>query len=85
MISVMAVTKGFASITVTIGDSRRVTFETNSRSPLSYFEVPFDIHNTGAVTLALNGRTTRGPDISAAREESNVSASPNPGNCLETG
>jgi glucan endo-1,3-alpha-glucosidase len=70
----MAVTTGLATITVTIGDSRRMTFETNSRSRLSYFEVPFDSHTTGAVVLALNGRTTSGPQIAAGREQSpNVS------------
>ncbi len=70
----MAVTTGLASITVTIGDSRRMTFETNSQSRLSYFEVPFDRQNTGAVVLGLNGKTTRGPEIRAFREQTdNVS------------
>jgi hypothetical protein len=70
----MAVTKGPASITVTIGHSRRMTFETNSQNPISYFEMPFDSHTTGPVTLALNGRSTIGPEIGGACEETKVSA-----------
>ncbi|KAK4153837.1 glycoside hydrolase [Chaetomidium leptoderma] len=73
VISVMAVTKGFARITVTIGESRRMTFETNSRNPLSYFEVPFDSHTTGPVLLALDGRTTSGPEIEGRCEEGKTS------------
>jgi glucan endo-1,3-alpha-glucosidase len=68
----MAVTKGLASVTVTIGNSRRMTFETNSRSPLSYFEVPFDRHTTGPVMLTLNGRTTTGAEIRTGCEDSVV-------------
>jgi hypothetical protein len=69
----MAVTKGPASITVTIGHSRRMTFETNSQNPISYFEMPFDSHTTGPVTLALNGRSTIGPEIGGACGEREVS------------
>lgn len=74
VVSVMAVTKGLASITVTIGNSRRVTFETNSQNPVSYFEVPIDRHTTGPVLLALNGRTTTGAEIVAGCDESEVSS-----------
>ena len=69
----MAVTTGLAYVSVTIGDSR-MTFETNSRSPLSYFEMPFDSHNAGAVSLTLNGKTTTGPEIRVARGQNNVRA-----------
>ncbi|KAH6842599.1 glycoside hydrolase family 71 protein [Chaetomium sp. MPI-CAGE-AT-0009] len=63
VISVMAVTKGFACITVTIGSACRVTFETRSRNPVSYFEVPYDNRTTGPVSLTLDGNTVTGPEI----------------------
>ncbi|KAH6617236.1 glycoside hydrolase family 71 protein [Chaetomium tenue] len=63
VISVMAVTKGVASITITAGNACRVTFETTSQSPVSYFEVPYNNRTTGPVTLALDGKTATGPEI----------------------
>ncbi|KAK3294952.1 glycoside hydrolase family 71 protein [Chaetomium fimeti] len=63
VVSVMAVTKGVACITVTIGNACRVTFETTSRNPVSYFEVPYDHRITGPVSLTLNGKTAVGPEI----------------------
>ena len=74
----MAVTTGLAYVTVTIGDSR-MTFETNSRSPLSYFEAPLDRHHTGAVSLTLNGKTTTGPEIGDVRGQNNVRPGSNQG------
>lgn len=38
-------------------------FETKSRNPVSYFEVPFDEYTTGAVSLSLGENTTVGPEI----------------------
>ncbi|KAJ4287068.1 hypothetical protein N0V88_007762 [Collariella sp. IMI 366227] len=69
VVSVMAVTRGSALITLTIGDFCRMTLETRSRSPLSYFEVPFDSHAVGPVVLALNGKATTGPAIRRGGEE----------------
>jgi glucan endo-1,3-alpha-glucosidase len=57
-----------------IGSSRRMTFETNSRNPVSYFELPFDSVTIGPVSLTLNGRTTVGREIQAACDHGNVSA-----------
>jgi glucan endo-1,3-alpha-glucosidase len=51
-----------------------MTFETDSRNPVSYFELPFDSLTTGPVSLTLNGRTTVGPEIKAACDDGNVSA-----------
>lgn len=73
VISVMAVTRGLASITVTVGDSHRMTFETNSRDTVSYFEVPFNSHTTGPVWLDLNGRVAEGPEIRGDCEQKKVS------------
>ncbi|KAL2162356.1 hypothetical protein VTH06DRAFT_7269 [Thermothelomyces fergusii] len=63
VVSVMAVTKGPACITVAVGNSRRLTFETSSYNPVSYFELPFDCYTSGPVLLTLNGETTIGPEI----------------------
>lgn len=49
-----------------------MTFETTSRSPLSYFEVPLDKNTTGPVMLTLNGRTTTGAEIRAGRDDGEV-------------
>ncbi len=49
-----------------------MTFEPNSCKPLSYFEMPFDRHNTGAVSLTLNGKTTTGPEIGVVGDQNNV-------------
>jgi glucan endo-1,3-alpha-glucosidase len=73
VISVMAVTKGPASLTVTVGDSLRMSFDISSPSPVSYFEVPFDRYTTGVVTLTLNGRWTKGPEIRDGSQDSKVS------------
>jgi len=50
-----------------------MSFDINSPNPVSYFEVPFDQHTTGAVTLSLNGRMTSGPEITDGFGESKVS------------
>lgn len=75
VISIMAVTRGPASITATIGDSREMTFRTHwhSWSPLSYFEMPFDSQTTGPVQITLNGKTTRGPAIGNESDHESVS------------
>jgi glucan endo-1,3-alpha-glucosidase len=65
VISVMAVTKGVACIKVTVGNACRVTFETTSQNPVSYFEVPYDNRTTGPVSLTLDGKTVIGPKIEA--------------------
>ncbi|KAK4133767.1 glycoside hydrolase family 71 protein [Trichocladium antarcticum] len=77
VISIMAVTRGPASITATIGESREMTFRTHwhSWSPLSYFEMPFDSQTTGPVQITLNGKTTIGPAI--GNESDHESASLN--------
>lgn len=49
-----------------------MTFETNGRSPLSYFEVPLGRDTTGPVMLTLNGRTTTGAEIRAGCDDSEV-------------
>ncbi|KAK4118909.1 glycoside hydrolase family 71 protein [Parathielavia appendiculata] len=74
VISVMAVTRSLARINIAIGTSRRMTFETDSRSRVSYFELPFDSLTTGTVTLTLNGKTAVGPEIKGTCEGGNVSA-----------
>lgn len=61
----MAVTKGAACVTVTVGNACRVTFETRSQNPVSYFEVPYDNRTTGPVSLMLDGKTAIGPKIEA--------------------
>lgn len=63
VISIMAITRDPAFIRVAIGECREMTFRTHNGSPISYFEMPFDSHTTGAVEMTLNGRTTRGPEI----------------------
>ncbi|KAL2265944.1 hypothetical protein VTJ83DRAFT_5296 [Remersonia thermophila] len=73
VISVMAVTKGPASIEVSIGDSRRMTLKTTGTSPLSYFELPFSRSTTGPVGLALNGKRVVGPEITNGPANGKVS------------
>lgn len=73
VISVMSVTRGPASITVAIGDLREMTFRTQSHSPVSYFEMPFDSNTTGPVLVTLNGRTTIGPEITPKSGDEKVS------------
>ncbi|KAK4145665.1 glycoside hydrolase [Dichotomopilus funicola] len=63
VVSVLAVTKNPARITLEIGHTCRMVFETRSRNPVSYFEVPFDEYTTGVVSLSLGNKTTVGPEI----------------------
>ncbi|KAK4112910.1 glycoside hydrolase family 71 protein [Canariomyces notabilis] len=73
VVSVMAVTKGAASITVAIGKSYKVVFETQEQDPISYFEVPFGSHTTGAVVISMNGKSTVGPEITDGAGDCNAS------------
>ncbi|KAK4095914.1 glycoside hydrolase family 71 protein [Parathielavia hyrcaniae] len=73
VISVMAVTRSLVRITIAIGTSRRMTFETDSRNPVSYFELPFDGLTTGTVTLTLNGTSAVGPEIKRTCEDGKTS------------
>ena len=73
VVSVMAVTRGPASVTVSIGESQMMTFRTHGQSPISYFEMPFDSQTTGAVEITLNGKTTKGPEITGEIENEAVS------------
>ncbi|KAL2264472.1 hypothetical protein VTK26DRAFT_37 [Humicola hyalothermophila] len=65
VVSVMAITRGATSITVTIGGTHQTTFETLDSSRISYFEMPFGSNTTGPVEISLNGRTVTGPEITA--------------------
>ncbi|KAL2129258.1 hypothetical protein VTI74DRAFT_8012 [Chaetomium olivicolor] len=69
VVSVMAITREAAVISLAIGDSCKMTFETSCPSPVSYFEVPFGRHTTGPVVLSLNDRTTTGPEIRSDCED----------------
>ncbi|KAK5654325.1 hypothetical protein OQA88_7503 [Cercophora sp. LCS_1] len=62
VISIVAITKTSASVTVAIG-GYYWNFATKPNSPVSYFELPFDGRITGPVRLTLNGRTAEGPPI----------------------
>jgi hypothetical protein len=70
----MAVTKSAASITVEIGKSCKVVFDTQEHDPISYFEVPFDSHTTGAVVISMNEKSTVGPEITDGAGDCNVSS-----------
>ncbi|GAB1316196.1 Glycoside hydrolase [Madurella fahalii] len=63
VVSVVTLTRGAASVTVTIGEFRKMTLETQKREPIVYFEVPYGSHATGPVTITLNDRTTTRPAI----------------------
>ncbi|KAI2607778.1 glycoside hydrolase family 71 protein [Hypoxylon fragiforme] len=63
VISIIALSNGPKSIQVSIGGSRQTVNPSNSFGKAFFYQVPFN-GKTGAVTITMNGKSTKGPEIS---------------------